>query len=330
VPYVIGRSNEWAVIINNSGAIQVLWVDSGGTSHYFNSGTHYLVPGTPTPVQVSWNATSVFVLVNGVLDATYAMTTHVTPVATTELILFNLADGVAGATFDEVRISSVVRNSTTYTPAGSAFTSDANTGCLYHLDGGTTLPSPSQAGAGAEYSIKSTGAPFVVKPYASETIDGQSAFYGYAYGCLDLITDGTNWFSTGYSFPPGTVESYLTSSITLTTANALYNVASVTLPPGAWTVTGRFIASQGTASTVFSAWLGPTSTNWLAGYAGASVYEPVGGEQIEVVITKAVTLYASTIVYLGASCSGATATVYAGSSAFSTPNASGITAVRTE
>lgn len=133
VPYIIGRLNEWIVVINPTGTVQVIWYDSTGTANYLNSGTHALTAGVANNVAVSWDSSNVRVFVGGTLDATYPMTTHVAPVITTTLVVF-YADTVANSTIDEVRISSVCRYTATYVPAVAEFATDANTGMLYHFD----------------------------------------------------------------------------------------------------------------------------------------------------------------------------------------------------
>jgi hypothetical protein len=142
-PYVIGRSGEWQIVIDPSGAVQVIWYDSGGTSHFLNSGSHLLTAGVANNVAVSYNGADVAVWVNGTYDTDYAMTSAKAPSGSTALVVF-FADTVATSVVDEVRISDSVRYTfaSNYTPATIPFTSDVSTGCLYHLDDvvGTSQP----------------------------------------------------------------------------------------------------------------------------------------------------------------------------------------------
>src|ERR1019366_1821053 len=93
-----------------------------------------LVAGTTYQIQLSWDGTHWYGFLNGTLKFTYSTALTLQTVGSICLTISDAPSyGITG-TIDEVRISSVCRNTTTYTPATLPFSSVANTGCLYHLD----------------------------------------------------------------------------------------------------------------------------------------------------------------------------------------------------
>jgi hypothetical protein len=105
-----------------------------------------------------------------------------------------------------------------------------------------TLPNPSQ-NVGRKITIKKTdsGAGTVlINPYASETIEGASSNTLNAQNSfVRLYTDGTNWFSEGS-------WDLLSATGAGSPSNGNYvNSASLSLPPGVWSVSGMGEFNQG-------------------------------------------------------------------------------------
>ena len=127
--------NQWSIGLSADTAfIEYKWTDSTGTVNTF-TGTNTIAPLTSYAVQLAWNGSTLYGLVNGVLDLSTSMTSVLTPSANGALRIIG-SSAMGDITVDEVRISDVARNTSGYTPATAPFTSDANTGALYHLDAG--------------------------------------------------------------------------------------------------------------------------------------------------------------------------------------------------
>jgi len=199
-----GPNNEWSVLWSGGGFIYYVW-NAAGTLVSFSGSHTGLLAGITYSVAMTWNGTTLTGWVNGVSDGSAALANVYAPSGSARFEIGS-GDSTTVGIVDEVRVSSTCRYTTGYTPATAPFASDGNTGCLYHLDGGVTLPSPAAVAAGATYRIKSTASPFCLKPNAAETIDGASIFYNNAaYGVIEVVTDGTNWLILSQSKTPATV-----------------------------------------------------------------------------------------------------------------------------
>lgn len=131
-----GSASEWSVFMAASQSnLTVNWYDSSGTLHQL-SGATALVAGTSYAVALSWDGSVVRLFVNGNLDAQLAVGTAKAPSTGVALQIGGSTTGgsPSGQVIDEIRISNSARYTATYTPATSPFTSDGNTGVLYHLD----------------------------------------------------------------------------------------------------------------------------------------------------------------------------------------------------
>lgn len=128
--WVIGRwraAEEWLITINPNGHVEYHWgsIDQLGSTA--------ITAGEELALEMSWDGSTVRGFVNGTLDWSVASSTA--PAAASQGLLLGGSSNPVGDTWDEVRISDIARNTADYTPATSPFTSDSNTGCLYHLDG---------------------------------------------------------------------------------------------------------------------------------------------------------------------------------------------------
>lgn len=136
VETILGRINtalEWQIYPNPvTGGAQLsyrIWDSSGTAVAILGSTT--LDSGSTYAIQMSWDGTTLRGFVNGNLDGSVALSSAYAPSATNFLQITGSLDTI----LDEVRISDIARDTAAYTPATSPFTSDANTDCLYHLDG---------------------------------------------------------------------------------------------------------------------------------------------------------------------------------------------------
>lgn len=120
---------QWHFQIDGSaGAMQLNWYDSSNTVHTLTwSG---LLPNINHQYEVNWSGTELYLMVDGVVEASVAMTSVYAATSTGFLVMGIQATGL----MDEVRCSSVARHTAGFTPYAVPFTSDGNTGCLYHLD----------------------------------------------------------------------------------------------------------------------------------------------------------------------------------------------------
>ena len=142
----------------------------------------------------------------------------------------------------------------------------------------------------------------------------------------------TSGGSSGGGGPLTTVESYISSNVTLTSGTNI-NITSVSLAAGTWLVMARanIIGNAATISAVDVA-IGPTTASFTGAYAiGTGEVGDVAGaaEFQQIAIMKSVTLASTTTVYLNGLSGGATATALAGGNTSGTTNATGITAVKT-
>lgn len=109
------------------------WNDSSGTTHFVKN-TVALTAGTTYAIRLRWDGATVSLDVcpsgGAVTTASMSVASVEAPVSSDYLYSRDL-DG--GGVVDEVRISDTDRGALTAFPT-APFTSDANTGCLYHLD----------------------------------------------------------------------------------------------------------------------------------------------------------------------------------------------------
>ena len=144
---------------------------------------------------------------------------------------------------------------------------------------------------------------------------------------------GLEWATPSGGGSLTTVESYITSDVTLATAGVYYNVTSVSLAAGTWLVTARALMTFGTATvTPVDIFIGPTSASVTGAYAATSVELGSGAGTVELesaVIVKSITLAVTTTVYLIGYPGNNGPVVKHASVNSSLPGATGITAVKT-
>lgn len=148
-----------------------------------------------------------------------------------------------------------------------------------------------------------------------------------------LEGDGTNVnvIGTAGGAPGTTVESYISSAVTLS-STAYTNITSVSLEAGTWFITGRALIGYTAASSNYvDLFLGPTSASKTSAYASASaqIDDAAGGQQFSsMTVIKSETFASTTTVYLEGYSQG-TATAEYNSQYAGIGNITGITAVRT-
>lgn len=127
--------NQWSIGLEATTAfIQYIWTDSGGTVHTY-TGTNAISPNSPFFVQLAWTGSTLYGFVNGIEDFSASMASVLAPSSNGGLRIIG-SSAMPGVIVDEVRISDVARNTSSYSPAAAPFTSDGSTGALYHLDAG--------------------------------------------------------------------------------------------------------------------------------------------------------------------------------------------------
>ena len=134
-----GGVSGWELYYSSANELQLYWQNASNLPESI-SAAWTPTSGTAYWVAVTWDGTYFRLFANGALLVTSSATSVYTPLATGYLLI----NGTSGSTIDEIRISDVARYTASYTPASAPFTSDSDTGCLYHLDG--VLP-PQDIGA---------------------------------------------------------------------------------------------------------------------------------------------------------------------------------------
>ena len=132
---ILGRwtatAYEWILYVSDTGELVAGWNNTSALTG------PVLTPGTKYAVALVWTGSELLLFVNGTLVTSAAESTAPTP-ADQPMGIMEIPDGFAsveGTITDEVRTSTVARYTTSYTPATAPFTSDSDTGTLYHLDG---------------------------------------------------------------------------------------------------------------------------------------------------------------------------------------------------
>jgi Concanavalin A-like lectin/glucanases superfamily len=129
----LAANPEWYFYMAGGTGTVLCNVYIGGANHVVGTSA-VLVAGTTYAMALTWNGATYTFWVNGVSKGTYA--SALLPTAVSQA-LFIGTPGTAsspGGPIDEVRISSVCRYSGAYSPATAEFSSDGNTGALYHFD----------------------------------------------------------------------------------------------------------------------------------------------------------------------------------------------------
>ena len=147
---IAGRAGEWNVAYSGAGGYFIYtWYDSSNTVHTAN-GSHTPAANTVYNVCMEWNGTDVYGFVNGVLDATIAVTSAATPTSQSMEMMNN---SIAGQIIDEVRVSNTAR----YTGIGGLlYDSGPNNQTLTNVGGVTQVSSPSGSSFGDAAVVSST------------------------------------------------------------------------------------------------------------------------------------------------------------------------------
>lgn len=140
-----------------------------------------------------------------------------------------------------------------------------------------------------KYFIGDNGTGSVIKEFGNSQMG--NAHYGTAY--------------RNYVPASPQINSYLAAS-TATSGN----LASVTLPPGTWLITGRMSLYYGSTSVAVTAWLSPNSNSQTGQYdcQQTKVGNTSGGvTNSQLIVTTVQTFTSTTTVYLSATLNSATA-----------------------
>lgn len=134
-------ANTFRISMSNAGAL-TLFLGQGTTFNIANGSaiTGNLTTATYFHIALVYNGTNYVVYRNGTAALTVANSAKITSTAFNSLIFGGSAAAFNGQ-LDEIRISSIARYSTTFTPTAVAFVIDANTLALNHFEntGSATL-----------------------------------------------------------------------------------------------------------------------------------------------------------------------------------------------
>jgi len=200
--------------------------------------------------------------------------------------------------------------------------------------GATGLPGATAASrhAGATASGAPVSGTFAVGDYIIDQT-------GKVYVCTVAGTPGT-WVQTGggAAAPGTTVSSFISSAVSLTTANTVYNVTSITLTTGTWLINymgglSNFNSGLKASIDLFLTTTSASSTGTFTG-TGVSLQAFVSGNVFSVPVSGVWSYVAAstTTIYLCAVSSANTGQANSGAQTSSSNvsiGASGLTAVRT-
>lgn len=134
---IIKKDNQFLLRIDNDGSrkIQVVFWTSGGAVNFLDVAT---IPTNQwIHLAVTYDGATVKLWRGGVMVASSPLTGNISDSANNFLIGSGSGFEYFRGSIDELRISSSVRYTDTFTPTRQPFASDANTIALYHLDEGS-------------------------------------------------------------------------------------------------------------------------------------------------------------------------------------------------
>jgi hypothetical protein len=251
---LIGRTNLVYMYVRlfNNGLVN-LTLSADGTTNFINgvSSTLTVARNQWIHIAVTYNGTAYRVFINGVEYISRTNATVLPAVAFQTLALGNRgnANEVSAGYMSEVRVSTVARYTSAFTPTTTKFTSDANTIFLNHLDGpnGTqyydwsqetpsvTITSNVQFQGGiltlgrvmavaTEKATLSAPASQIVSTNGTANIITWTAFGSYR-STIGTFNDGflRNWSDSNIYFPSSGVYSIMFISTSSGTGNAVVN-----------------------------------------------------------------------------------------------------------
>lgn len=271
----------WWVGISSGGAAVSQAPGTGGAAGGGNVGD-----GAWHHMALTLDGTNARVWLDGTLMSTTASTSGITSDATLSIGGFSSTSTYDfPGSIDEVRISNVVRYSgTTYTVPTAAFTDDASTLVLYHLESDATDSHGATGGADTTPPTVPTG--LTATPgntqvglswTASTDAVGVTGYRVYRGGTLVGSPTGTTYTDTGLT--NGTGYSYTVAAVDAA-GNLSAQTSAVTATPTAGTTapgapTG-LTATPGSAQVALS-WTAPASNGGAAITDYLVEYQPAGG-----------------------------------------------------
>ncbi len=143
--------------------------------------------------------------------------------------------------------------------------------------------------------------------YVGATTSGAPTTGTFSVGDFVIDQTGKVWVCTTAG-TPGTwtgvggaaltyASSYLTSPLAMTTANANYNIASVSLEAGTWLVTGQITFNSGSGIVMHVA-VGPTSASLLGQAGFAEVVSNTNSSPYSITASGVMTLTGAGTAYL--------------------------------
>ena len=283
--YLMGRPNDQWFIGSYGGTNELLVAWAPTTAGAFN---YYIIPvsltaGTTYRVAIDWNGINLYIFLNGTLEATESVTSVAAPNSAYGFQIFG-GTQVVGNTVDEVRISNVVRNTTTYVPATTPFSSDSNTDDPYSLDTSVIPQIPqtvtftstapiSAAPGGPTYTATATGGgsgnPVTFASATTSVCTVSTATVSFVGGGTCIIT-ANQAGNTTYAYAPQVQQSFTVAYAVPATPTGLATTASSSSVALTWNtvsstssapVSGYIIDRSTTSATSGFSQIGTPSTN---------------------------------------------------------------------
>jgi hypothetical protein len=259
-----------------------------------------------------------------VLGANTSVTTYtVTPGSAYSFVNYNGGNWYMTSTNDLTNGTGVLPTSN----GGTGLSTIGTAGQVLTVNSGATAlqyssPSVTMGGDVTGNSATSTVAKINGSPLGTTS----GATTGQALGW-----SGSAWVPTTISggAPGTTIQSFITSDVTLTTANVAYNITSISLTAGTWFISGM-INFGNSGSAYNSMAISPTSASYTSCYTGQFSYAG-NNSYPNIYQSCSVTLSSTTTVYLVAATNVGGAQVKASQTLFGNAmtNITGLIAIRT-